>query len=76
MTKSLGINALVFSQAIGLVTAEIYESEGEYLLFIVGDTLATFLGCSESLHDCIEEIRSLERLADSDQYKREISRLT
>lgn len=74
MTKALEIDVPVYSQEIGLVTAEIYQSEGKYNLFIVGDTLASFLGSSESLDDCIEEIRSLQQLADSDRYKREIAR--
>ena len=76
MTKALGINAPVYSQEIGLVTAEIYQSEGKYWLFIVADNLASFLGSSESLDDCIEEIRSLQQIADSDLYKCEIARLT
>ena len=72
----LGINAPVYSQEIGLVTAEIYQSEGKYELFIVGDNLASFLGSSESLDDCIEEIRSLQQVADSNLYKCEIARVT
>ncbi len=76
MTKALGINAPVYSQEIGLVTAEIYRSEGKYRLFIVADNLASFLGSSESLDDCIEEIRWLQQVADSNLYKCEIARLT
>jgi len=72
----LGINAPVYSQEIGLATAEIYQSEGNYELFIVGDNLASFLGSSESLDDCIEEIRSLQQVADSNLYKCEIARVT
>ena len=75
MTKTLEINAPVYSQEIGLVAANIYHFEGQYKLFIVGETLATYLGSSESLDDCIEEIRSLQQLADSDRYKREIARV-
>ena len=75
MTKALGTNAPVYSQGIGLVTAEIYQSAGTYRLFIVGDNLASFLGSSESLDDCIEEIRSLEQVAESNLYKCEIARL-
>ena len=72
----LGINAPVYSQEIGLVTAEIYQSEGKCGLFIVADNLASFLGSSESLDDCIEEIRSLQQVADSNLYKCEIARVT
>ena len=75
MTKALGFNAPVYSQEIGPVTAAIYQCQGKYGLFIVGDNLASYLGSSESLDDCIEEIRSLQQLADSDRYKREIARL-
>ena len=76
MTKALGFNAPVYSQEIGLVTAEIYQSEGKYRLFIVADNLASFLGSSESLDDCIEEIRSLQQVADSNLYKSETARLS
>ncbi len=58
------------------VTAEIYQFEGKYGLFIVGDNLASFLGSSESLDDCIEEIRSLQQIADSNVCKCEFARLT
>ena len=76
MTKALGTNAPVYSQEIGLVTAEIYQSAGTYRLFIVGDSLTSFLGSSDSLADCIAEIRSLQQVADSRLYKNEIDRLT
>ncbi len=74
MTVVLGSNSPVYSQKVGLVTVEVYQCEGEYRLFIVGDNLASFLGSSESLDDCIQEIRSLQQLADSDLFKREIAR--
>ncbi len=64
MTNAYGTSAPIYSQEIGLARAEIYQSEGRYELFIVGDSLASFLGSSESLDDCIEEIRSLQRVAD------------
>ena len=61
MMNAMGFDAPVYSQEIGLVTAEIYLSEGKYGLFIVGDSLASFLGSSESLDDCVDEIRSLQQ---------------
>ena len=64
MTNAYGTSAPIYSQEIGLARAEIYQSEGKYELFIVGDNLASFLGSSESLDDCIEEIRSLQRVAN------------
>ncbi len=62
--NAYGIGAPIYSQEIGLARAEIYQSEGRYELFIVGDNLASFLGSSDSLDDCIEEIRSLQRVAN------------
>ena len=73
MTVALGFNSPVYSRDLGPVTAEVYQCEGKYRLFIVGDNLASFLGSSESLDDCIEEIRSLKELAESDLFKREIA---
>ena len=64
MTDAYGTSAPIYSQEIGLARAEIYQSEGKYELFIVGDNLASFLGSSVSLDECIEEIRSLQRVAD------------
>ncbi len=64
MTDSYGISTPIYSQEIGLARAEIYQSEGRYELFIVGDNLASFLGSADSLDDCMEEIRSLQRVAD------------
>ena len=40
------------------------------------DSLTSFLGSSDSLADCIAEIRSLQQVADSRLYKNEIDRLT
>ncbi len=63
MTNASGTSAPIYSQEIGLARAEIYQSEGRYELFIVGDNLASFLGSSDSLDDCMEEVRSLQRVA-------------
>ena len=59
-----GISAPIYSQEIGLARAEIFQSEGRYELFIVGDNLASFLGSSDSLDDCMEDVRSLQRVAN------------
>ena len=75
MTVALGFNSPVYSQEMGLVTAEVYQSDGVYGVYIVGDCLSSYLGSSESLDDCIDEIRSLQQVAESDLYKREIARL-
>ena len=63
MTYEYGTSAPIYSQEIGLARAEIYQSEEKYELFIVGDNLASFLGSADSLDDCMEEIRSLQRVA-------------
>ncbi len=63
MTNAYGTSAPIYSQEIGLARAEIYQSYGRYELFIVGDNLASFLGSSVSLEDCMEEMRSLQRVA-------------
>ena len=63
----------IYSRALGSVTAEVYPSEEGYKVFIVGEHLASFLGTSTSLEDCKEEIRSLERLVESDVFQREVA---
>ena len=60
----------IYSQALGSVTAEVYRSQEGYKVFIVGDLIASFLGTAKSLEDCKEEIKSLERLVNSDLFQR------
>lgn len=64
----------VYTRHLGTVSAEVYQSEDIYRVFIVGETVASFLGNSSSLEDCKEEIRCLESLVESDVYQREISK--
>ena len=63
----------VYTQDLGAVSAEVYHSDHTYRVFIVGETVASFLGNSASLEDCKEEIKSLETLVASDVFQREIS---
>ena len=64
----------VYSRVLGEVTAEVYLGENGYNVFLVGDAVASFLGTGASLEDCKEEIKALERLVNSDLYKREIAK--
>ena len=55
----------VYTQSLGWVNAEVYQYDGVYSLFVVGDQVMCFLGNSNSLEDCREEIKSLRKLARS-----------
>ncbi len=63
----------VYTRHLGTVSAEVYQSEDTYRVFIVGETVASFLGNSTSLEDCKEEIRCLESLVESDVFQREVA---
>ena len=63
----------VYTRHLGTVSAEVYQSEHTYRVFIVGETVASFLGNSTSLEDCKEEIRCLESLVETDVFQREIA---
>ncbi len=73
MPLALEFGELVYRQSLGLATAEVYFSKGEYKIFVVGDILASYLGGSQSLVDCIEEIKELQSLAESDDFARALS---
>ena len=70
MPLALDFGELVYRQSLGLATAEVYFGEGEYKLFVVGDILVSYLGGSQSLNDCKEEIKELQSLAESDDFAR------
>lgn len=53
----------IYTERVGPVSAKVYLCDGVYSLFIVGDTVACFLGNCNSLEDCQEEIKSLGALA-------------
>lgn len=55
----------IYTEMLGLVSAEVYQYDGVYALFLVGDQVACFLGNCKSLEDCQEEIKSLRKLAKS-----------
>jgi len=63
---------LVYAEALGLATAQVYYHDGQYNLFLMGDQVASFLGSAPSLADCQEEIRCLERLVVSDVFKQAV----
>ena len=52
----------IYSRPLGLATAEVYFSEGEFQVYVVGDNVASFLGSADSFEDCKEEIDSLQAL--------------
>ena len=55
----------IYTQSLGLASAEVHRHDGVYSLFLVGDQVACFLGNSNSLEDCQEEIKTLSKLARS-----------
>ena len=55
----------VYTQSVGVVSAEGYHDEGIYSLFLLGDQVACFLGNYDSLEECQGEIKSLKELAKS-----------
>ena len=63
----------VYTRELGPVSAQVYHSEDTYRVYIVGETVASFLGNSTSLEDCKEEIKCLESLVESDVFQREIA---
>ena len=65
----------VHTEDLGPVAVEIYFQEGAYSVFIVGEEVASFLGSSHSLEDCMEEIKCLKRLAESDVFRQALEEL-
>ena len=63
----------IYTQSLGSVTAEVYSCEEGYKVFLVGENLASYLGVSDSLADCKEEIRSLECLVESEAFQQVIA---
>ena len=55
----------VYAELVGLLSAEVYQCEGVYSLFLVGDQMTCFLGSYKTLGDCQEEIRWLLKLDES-----------
>lgn len=65
----------VYTESLGLSSAEVYAGNGVYWVFLVGDQLAYSLGSSTSLEDCKAEIESLKRLTRSDLFKSEFAKV-
>ena len=74
MLLKRNLGSPVYSQKLGLVEAEVYASDIGYQVFLVGEHLASFIGASADLSDCIEEIKSLRCLVESDVFRREVAR--
>ena len=55
----------IYSEVVGLSTAEVYQENGLYFLHLVGDQVACLLGTSDSLEDCLDEIEGVKELAES-----------
>ena len=62
MPLTLDLGPSIYSRRLGLATAEVYFCEEEFQIYIVGDTVASFLGSAESFQDCKEAIDSLQGL--------------
>ncbi len=74
MLVNRNLGSPVYSQTLGMVEAEVYASDVGYQLFLVGEHLASFIGVSTDLSDCIEEIKTLQSLVKSDTFRREVAR--
>ena len=70
----LGFGSPVYSYRLGFVTAEVYRSTEGFKVFIVGDHVVSYLGCSTSLEDCMAEIVSLEDIVSSEGFRREVAK--
>ena len=64
----------IYTQSLGMVSGEVYSSDGGYQVFIVGDELVSFIGSTPSLDDCKEEIRCLAALVGSEDFQREAAK--
>ena len=64
----------IYSRTLDDVRVEVYFNQNGYSVFVVGDAVASYLGTASSLDDCLEEIDALERLVNSEVYKREVAR--
>lgn len=66
---------LVYTEELGPVRVEVYLDEGMYHVFVVGDQVACFLGSSAQFEDCLEEISSLRRTAESADFQQLIQEI-
>lgn len=66
----------VHTEDVGPMTVEIYRQEDTYFVFVVGEEVASFLGSSQSFEDCLEEIKCLKSLAESDLFQQAVSDLS
>ena len=71
----LRVGTPVYLRDLDDIRVEVYYKDQVYSVFIVGETIASFLGTSSSFENCLEEIDALERLVNSEVYRREIERL-
>ena len=74
MLKECHLGSPRYTQNLGLVEAEVYATEDGYQVFIVGETVTTYLGSSFSLDDCVEESRALRQLVESETFQQEVAK--
>ena len=74
MLQERQLGSPVYSQNLGLIDAEVYATDAEYQVLIAGETLTSYLGSSLLLDDCLEEIRSLQLLVESETFQREVGK--
>lgn len=74
MLQERRLGSPVYSENLGLVDAEVYATDAGYQVFIVGESLKSYLGSSNSLDDCLEEIRSLRQLVESETFQQEVTK--
>ena len=74
MLQERHLGSPVYSQTLGLVEAEVYATDSGYQVFIVGESVISYLGSSCSLGDCLEEIKSLQQLVESETFQEEVAK--
>ena len=63
----------IYTESVGIVSAEVYLDERIYYIFLVGDKVKGFIGSFRSLEDCKREINWLRQVSESELFKQAAS---
>ena len=61
--RDCGSEQPIYSETVGLYSAEVSHNDGVYSVFLLGDQVSRFLGESTSMEDCQDRIESVKELA-------------
>jgi len=53
----------IYTETVGLSSAEVYQENGVYSVYLVGDQVPRLLGKYDSLQACLDEIEYVKELA-------------